>query len=218
MSKKGPGFEREVCDRLSFWWTGDPQASVFWRTANSGGRATVRHRKRKKTSGQHGDVCATDPCGQPFIDVFMLELKRGYTTSSIIDTIDKGARNKPIYQKWIEKAEDSVKKCGALTWLLIHKRDGRKPMVFYRPAFFRGGVLMAEEKTILVPFQLSKVKTTTVAGMLLEDFLYHFKPEQVLGMRDDRIDNAGQLPKAPPTQAGVGKDNLRPGRQRRREE
>ena len=35
---KGSPFERELCVKLSDWWTGQIDSDIFWRTAGSGGR------------------------------------------------------------------------------------------------------------------------------------------------------------------------------------
>lgn len=128
---KGPSFERWFCDRLSAWWSGSPDASVFWRTANSGGRATVRGRKGKKTGNHHGDVCAIDPSGNDFLKVFCVELKRGYNRHTLQDLLDRSDKKivTQVYEKWVEKAETCREAAGALHWMIVVKRDGREPLV-----------------------------------------------------------------------------------------
>lgn len=128
---KGQQFERDVCVLLSRWWTGGENDSVFWRTANSGGRATVRGKKGKTTRGQYGDICATDPIGQPFIDLFNVEIKRGYSRHTFADILDcpsNGAM--PKYLEWFVKAQKTSEEAGTYSWLLIAKRDRRDPVVF----------------------------------------------------------------------------------------
>jgi hypothetical protein len=51
--------------------------------------AKVRSKKGKNTFGQYGDIQATNPKGQRFIDVCSVELKRGYNTSTFAHIIDK---------------------------------------------------------------------------------------------------------------------------------
>lgn len=131
-SAKGSAFERECCVKLSLWWTQDlpePREDIFWRTAGSGARAKVRGRKSKQTHGQHGDICAIDPIGQPLIDLLTIELKRGYSKHTIADLLDKpeGAA-KQVYEKWIEQAKESHKHAKSNSWLLIVKRDRRLAM------------------------------------------------------------------------------------------
>ena len=49
---KGSEFEREMCKCLSLWWTDSKRDDVFWRSAQSGGRAP---RGRGLMSGTEGE-------------------------------------------------------------------------------------------------------------------------------------------------------------------
>lgn len=128
-SQKGSAFEREICQHLSLWWTNRESDSVFWRTAGSGARATVRGRKGKQTRNQSGDICATDPIGQPFLDVFSLELKRGYPKSDPIELISALDATNPMFYKWITQAEESRINANAHFWMLITKKDRKRILV-----------------------------------------------------------------------------------------
>ena len=84
MSKeKGSGWERSACQKLSMWVTNFQQEDVFWRSAMSGGRATVRGRKaqpaaeREKLNlaNQVGDISAIDPAGALLMRMFVIECK-----------------------------------------------------------------------------------------------------------------------------------------------
>src|SRR4051812_44502266 len=110
---KGQEFERTICKQLSSWWVPNRE-DIFWRTSNSGGRATVRGKTGKTTKGQYGDICATDPVGQPLIDTIMFELKRGYSQFSIMDVIDKPKGKRPTYGEWIDKISHTSKVAGTL--------------------------------------------------------------------------------------------------------
>jgi len=72
---KGAGFERLICKRLSQWLSGGLREDLFWRSAMSGGRATVMHKSGKKNKTQGGDITATDPIGHKLIDIFSVECK-----------------------------------------------------------------------------------------------------------------------------------------------
>lgn len=77
---KGSPFEREICLLLTKWWLrdDDPEDTIFWRTAGSGGRATVRGKRGRRTSKQHcGDIAALDDQGRALTDLITFELKRG---------------------------------------------------------------------------------------------------------------------------------------------
>lgn len=138
---KGPQFERWLCEQLSLWWTKDlkePRTDIFWRTSNSGGRATNRGKKGKRTKGQYGDIAAIDPIGQPLLDLLTIEVKRGYNKYTITDLLDrpeKAAKQK--YETWIEKAIHDHELAGSMSWLLIVKRDRREPMVILPMQVFK---------------------------------------------------------------------------------
>lgn len=73
--QKGASFEREVCVMLSKWLTNGSQEDVFWRSAMSGGRATVAFKRGKRLSSQVGDISSIHPTGERFISVFATECK-----------------------------------------------------------------------------------------------------------------------------------------------
>jgi hypothetical protein len=130
---KGQDFEREFCKSLSRWWTRgtcNERDDVFWRTQNSGGRATTRHKQGKTTRGQYGDIMATDPIGQPLLDLLTFELKRGYSTSTIgdlLDTLEQSTSQQ--YEKWLAKAEDTAERSGSVSYALVVRRDRRSPLI-----------------------------------------------------------------------------------------
>lgn len=68
--KKGASFEREICKALSLWVTNGKRGDVFWRSAMSGGRATIFADVR-----QCGDICAVAPEGAPLVERFFIECK-----------------------------------------------------------------------------------------------------------------------------------------------
>lgn len=72
---KGSAFEREVCKRLSLWVTNGKSEDVFWRSAMSGGRATVGARKGKDLRRQAGDITAVAPEGHSLTERYYIECK-----------------------------------------------------------------------------------------------------------------------------------------------
>lgn len=131
---KGSSFEREVCRRLSLWWTDGADDDVFWRTSNSGGRATARHRKGKRTQGHHGDVAAVDGRGEALTKLLIIELKRGYNHLSLQDLLDvpvgkKGGNAGENWTDWLTKAQRDHEAAGSRSWLMIVRRDRREPLV-----------------------------------------------------------------------------------------
>lgn len=82
--QKGGEFERHICKKLGLWVTNGEAQDVFWRSAMSGGRATVAI--RPKGSGvnanptqilrrQAGDISAVAPEGHSLTDRFFIECK-----------------------------------------------------------------------------------------------------------------------------------------------
>lgn len=132
MSKSGKGskYEREICVKLSEWWTKGYRDDIFWRTAGSGARSKTRGRKGKSTYGQSGDIGAIDPIGDPLIDFLTIEIKRGYSKFTIQDILDapRSAAQQQM-EDWLQQCIESAEHAGSFAWLLIVKRDFREPLV-----------------------------------------------------------------------------------------
>lgn len=148
MPAKGGQFERDFSTQLSLWWTKGQNDSVFWRTSNSGGRATVRQQKGKFTYGQFGDITSIDPIGEPLVRYMIFELKRGYPKADITRLIDKPKKAKEeIYEEWIRKSMKNAKQSNCPSWCIVHKKDRR-------------------EATITLP--------SDIAGRLLNNYKFNF--------------------------------------------
>jgi hypothetical protein len=80
MASKGANYERDICKRLSLWWTSGKRDDIFWRTAGSGARATARMKNGLKTKNSAGDVGFIHPIGEDFVNFFHVTLKKGYTS------------------------------------------------------------------------------------------------------------------------------------------
>lgn len=134
---KGSSFERHTCKQLSLWWTNHKRDDVFWRTSTSGARATTRSKKLQSTFGQHGDVQATDPIGQPLIDLCIIEIKKGYFKHTYSDLMDKMPKETKLpYGQFIQQVIKDHMKAQSYSWLLITKRD-RKETLVAMPSYFK---------------------------------------------------------------------------------
>lgn len=125
---KGGEFERELCKEISRWWSRGSRDDLFWRTSNSGGRATVRAKKGQRTAGHAGDITATSSAGRKLTDRITFEMKRGYNTAASLHTLfDLRPRNdaSAMYETWIQQARAAAGKAGTPYWCIIHRRDGR---------------------------------------------------------------------------------------------
>ncbi len=129
-SNKGSPFERKFCKELSLWWTKGENDNVFWRTAGSGARATVRKKQGKKASVHNGDVDAIDPIGRELMQHITFELKRGYPKVSPYSFID-APKNLKMLKAWIRQAWRSHKSSESKTWAIVHKRDYRETVILF---------------------------------------------------------------------------------------
>ncbi len=154
---KGSAFEREICQKLSIWWSSKNDDDLFWRSAGSGSRATMRGRKGKQTKGQGGDIVATDGRGAAFLRFFSVELKRGYNHVCPFDFIDKPSK-KSEFAEWVKQATQSARDAHVPNWLLIHKRDRHEAVVYWcRSLKFRADddiniALNDLPKRVMIPF------------------------------------------------------------------
>ena len=72
---KGSRFERAVCRDLSLWVSGGQREDVFWRSAMSGGRATIGLRRGASRGAQAGDVSAVVAIGERLLNHVVVECK-----------------------------------------------------------------------------------------------------------------------------------------------
>ena len=72
---KGAGFEREICKDLSRWVSHGRREDLFWRSAMSGGRATLGARKGLDLAHQAGDISAVHPDGHVITNHWYVECK-----------------------------------------------------------------------------------------------------------------------------------------------
>lgn len=138
MSTKGGGYEIEVCRDLSRWWACDPNIDDwFWRASQSGGRATTRAKKGKTTTGHCGDVAASCWQAELLTKFITFEMKRGYNRGAVmVDLLDRNKwpdtpkQRKDTILGFIEQAHAAGARAGTPHWALIHRRDGREPLIY----------------------------------------------------------------------------------------
>lgn len=140
---KGAAYEREVCKILSLWWTQDdeePSDFVFWRSSQSGGMATSRAKRGKKTHGHCGDTFATSEVGRPFAELVTVEIKRGYNDATILDAIDFtgtiGIKSHQRGPDFLNQAAAAAERAGTPYWWVVHRRDKRRTLLWMPRAMF----------------------------------------------------------------------------------
>ena len=73
--QKGSSFERKICVDLSLWLSQGKQEDLLWRSAMSGGRASVAAVGGKRFAQQAGDISAIHSLGLKLTDKFLIECK-----------------------------------------------------------------------------------------------------------------------------------------------
>lgn len=121
--QKGSAYERQVCKQLSGWVTGGARSDVFWRSAMSGGRATIT-----LASAQAGDISAVHPLGHVLTEKFIIECKhvRDLNIQGLFFYSKAG-----INDYW-QKLLADCNKYGKLP-MLIAKQNRQFPLLFLEP-------------------------------------------------------------------------------------
>lgn len=158
---KGPRYERDVCRALSNWWAAG-RDDIFWRTHGSGARATSRAKSGKRTAGQYGDVCASDPAGAPLIAAITWSLKRGYADATLQDLVDYGGRGP--WAAWIAEAEKTALSADTPFWAVVSKRNNREAVMVIPRTLARRLYIVSEPWV----FQFRDICVLTFAKFLEE--------------------------------------------------
>jgi len=167
---KGMQFERDICVKLSLWWSEGERDDIFWRSNASGGRATNRAKQGKSTPGQYGDISAIDPCGEPLLRVAPFELKKGYPKVSVHDLLDIPANHKPsVFWEWVQQAKQAEDLSPtAIGWFLITGRTRRKPLIWISQHLYSR---LCHHGAALAPTPIHLVyRKTSIHGTTLENF------------------------------------------------
>jgi hypothetical protein len=138
VSGKGSSFEREMSRYLSKWWTNGERDDIFWRN-----RVKVTS-KTPNAERQLGDITAFHTLGLPFVEMFNIELKIGYSHKSggrkiawdLLDVIDskKTDDNLLLINFWKQCLSDA--ELSNRIPILIFKRDMHKPVVCINTDYF----------------------------------------------------------------------------------
>lgn len=106
---KGTSFERQVCKMLSVWVTAGLRDDVFWRSAISGGRATVGAKKGKDLSHVSGDICSVHEAGFPLTNAFYIECKSYKNLMLSRMLVEQKGTMVKFWKKTIKQARDNNK-------------------------------------------------------------------------------------------------------------
>jgi hypothetical protein len=130
--RKGSAFEREICRKLSLWFSHGEREDSFHRTAGSGARSTARAKRGKETANSAGDIGYLDAIGKPLIEAITFELKCGYNKVDTTALIDTPKHNKkPQLFEFIQQAVVSAQNAKSKFWAVIHKRNGKQALIHF---------------------------------------------------------------------------------------
>lgn len=182
---KGSRFERDLCRQFSEWFSGGKATDWFWRSSTSGARATTRSKKGQRTYGQHGDMAATHPKGQPLVDLISFEFKRGYNKTTIFDILDKP--KSAAKQKWEEFFDQAIKSHeseGTYSWMIVAQRDRREPLVYMN--CFLCDILEIESRLSPCAFlsYWRRGTYTMIVALPLDDFFRTVQPSHILKLAE----------------------------------
>mgnify|MGYP001598348388 CR=1 FL=1 len=184
-----------MAGRFSLWWSNGEHDDLIWHVHDSGGRATRRAAKGKSTKNAHGDLCATDHAVQPFFDLFVVEIKRGYPDATVHALLDQSrAAKEQTYTAWVAQAAESSKAAKTPYWMLIHRRDRRQVLVVVPDAFAadlekHANVSLEDLEQEGHPVCRLYCPSTHLSYLwivLLDNFLNHVLPEHIAALHAGR--------------------------------
>ncbi len=131
---KGAAYERWVCEQLSLWITNGKRRDCLWRSAMSGGRATIQNRKGKKINvRQAGDITSVSPEGHALTDNFYIECK--HVKKLALDQFI--VKNTGALAKFWKTAQHAARKYSRNP-IIIARQNGWPDLVIFRPAPLMG--------------------------------------------------------------------------------
>lgn len=140
---KGGAFEREICKRLSLWWSEGKRDDIFYRTSASGARWTARKKAGKSTANEHGDMGYTDPSGKKLCDRWIVEMKTGYakrrtvsgrTQWCVLDILDGTEKAPTLVEFWNQVTEGAA--YTGREPVLIFRRNMKQACIAFRLLYF----------------------------------------------------------------------------------
>ena len=189
--QKGSAFEREMATAFSLWWTDGERDDIFWRTQGSGGRATNRAKKGKKTCYQYGDMTFTDPIGKPLIEYASFEFKF-HKKFSLLGVLHNVGFQVDWMVSWAKAWRDA--ELSQRTPILITKQNQGQPVMWVPNNAMDGALnpidpasslkIHIKEQTVEITREKDKMKREKVElpaqvvwGFLLAEFFEFMKRE-----------------------------------------
>lgn len=175
---KGGSFEREMSRELSLWISNGKDNNLLWRSATSGGAATIRRKKGITTglaSAHLGDMCAVgdNPLGHKFVRTFHAEMKF-YKDLKFSSLMRFEKKNKFGNRRKKEPGVFDV-------WDVMRVTSSRVPLMILKQNFCQVllvlPVLIGEKITTLLPIMIFPGKNMYI--FLMNDFLRCYSFERI---------------------------------------
>ena len=131
---KGAEFERQVCKSLSKWISGVRRDDLLWRSAMSGGRATLGLKEGVRRLAQSGDISAIGLEAHQLISVYSIECK--FVKDLNIQGLVYGTKS-GLIDHW-GQACCEASSVGKLP-MLVAKQNHKPPIVGLSRASYRDG-------------------------------------------------------------------------------
>lgn len=176
---KGSGFERDLARRLSLWINGAEKPYVFWRTAGSGGLATIM----AENADMSGDLMAIRDEGRFLTNIFSIEAKCGYQDAEAFKhlKVNKSTEIEDFWKQCCRDAERSHKYP-----LLIFKKKGYPTIIGFSktigdmfPWSSKLGAPTLKSVALLFPFKDGKRYLPDLYMYGFEDFLDMVGPDDM---------------------------------------
>jgi hypothetical protein len=126
--QKGSSFERTICRQLSLLISKGERTDLFWRSATSGGRATIELNKGIINQNQAGDISSIDILSHWLVRDYLIECKHyadlGFTSGFLSNTGN-------LYNFWKSLVNDALRRNKSP--LLIAKQNNRPVVILTLP-------------------------------------------------------------------------------------
>lgn len=200
--QKGASFEREICGALSQWVSGGARDDLFWRSAMSGGRATVGTRKGMKLEAHAGDITATHEDGHALTNTWYVECKR-YADLNYAAFMLKNSG--PLAQFWKETCEGAVAH-NKMPMLIAREDRGFTTVIIAHavkqmPMHMRSDVYLLSWKTEIAHIRNLNVSIHNFDAVLAEPFIRIALPQGARWLRPGEDPFATGYLSPPPMEA-----------------
>lgn len=157
---KGGKFELKIAKILSLWFSNGTRDDLVCRTDSSGGRATVRTAKNKKSNKYwYGDLRNSDDVAKSMFDNWSIECKTGYSRKNkksitkwdILDVIDSSQKVTTFEEMWKQCERDA--ELSYREPILIFGRSLRSPCIAMNYNYFnRMAETVENMKSLIIMF------------------------------------------------------------------